>query len=309
MPTVRIGGRCHETSPSVVPVIERIDEARIAVRAARAAGNVVGLVPTMGALHDGHVRLIERCRAETDFVVVSIFVNPTQFGPTEDFARYPRTPELDNQRCASAGADLVFAPGAGTMYPRGPLSTFVEVPGLSQRLEGASRPGHFRGVTTVVLKLFAIITPDYAYFGEKDFQQQVVIRRMVSDLNLPVEIRVVPTVREPDGVALSSRNRYLEPADRAAATVLSAALRRAKGAVDRGERDAERVRQILRETVESEGRATLDYAEVADAESLEPLSRLTPGRGAVALLAARIGPVRLIDNTVLMEPRVEGGSP
>lgn len=293
----------------MVPVIEGIVEVRDAVKAARATGKVVGLVPTMGALHDGHARLIERCRAETGFVVASIFVNPTQFGPTEDYARYPRTPELDNRRCASAGADLIFAPRAESMYPSGHPSTFVEVPRLSQVLEGASRPGHFRGVTTVVLKLFSIVTPDYAYFGEKDFQQQVVIRRMVADLDLGVKIRVVPTVREPDGLALSSRNRYFDPADRAAATVLSAALRRAKEAVTGGERDADRVRQLLRNTIQSERRAALDYAEVADADTLEPLSRLTAGRRAVALLAVRIGPVRLIDNTILMESPVEGGPP
>src|SRR4051812_4015273 len=189
----------------------------------------------MGALHDGHVRLIEHCRAETGFVVVSIFVNPIQFGPNEDLARYPRTPELDNQRCAAAGADLIFAPAVESMYPRGPQSTFVEVPGLSQVFEGASRPGHFRGVTTVVLKLFTIVAPDYAYFGEKDFQQQVVIRRMVTDLNLPVGLRTIPTVRESDGLALSSRNRYLDQTERGAATVLSAALRRAAAAVAGGE--------------------------------------------------------------------------
>jgi pantoate--beta-alanine ligase len=283
----------------VIPVIEGIDEVRIAVKAARATGKVIGLVPTMGALHEGHVRLIEYCRAETDFVVVSIFVNPTQFGPNEDFERYPRTFDLDRQRCSAAGADLIFAPSVDAMYPRGQLSTFVEVPRLTHVLEGASRPGHFRGVTTVVLKFFTTIATDVAYFGEKDFQQQVVIRRMVADLNLPVAIRTVPTVRDHDGLALSSRNRYLNPDERRAATVLSLALRAASEAVSTGENDADRVRQILGNTIRSERRARLDYAEVADAETLEPLSRLTPGRQAVALVAAWIGSVRLIDNIIL----------
>lgn len=286
----------------MVPVIVGIDEVRIAVRAARAAGKVVGLVPTMGALHLGHVRLIERCRAESDFAVVSIFVNPTQFGPNEDFRRYPRTPDLDHQRCAEVGADLIFAPSAAVMYPpQDSPGTFVEVPGLSDVLEGSFRPGHFRGVATVVLKLFTIVAPDVAYFGEKDYQQQLVIRRMVADLNLPVEVRTVPTVREPDGLALSSRNRYLDRDERRAATVLSRALRRASRAVGEGERDADRIRQILRDTIQSEERAALDYAEVADAGSLESLARLTPGRRAVALLAVRIGQTRLIDNMMVIE--------
>jgi pantoate--beta-alanine ligase len=285
----------------VIPVIEGIDEVRQAVRAARAAGEVIGLVPTMGALHPGHVRLIERCRAETGHVVVSIFVNPTQFGPSEDYARYPRTLEHDRQCCEAAGAHLIFAPDAAAMYPRGSSTTFVEVPGLSEVLEGASRPGHFRGVATVVLKLLSIIAPDYAYFGQKDYQQQVLIRRMVSDLNLPVEIRTVPTVREPDGLALSSRNRYLDPAERKVATVLSSALRGAEQAVMDGERDAGRIRQILRDIVQSEPGASLEYVEVADADTLEPLTRLNERQGAIALVAARIGRTRLIDNAILME--------
>jgi pantoate--beta-alanine ligase len=285
----------------VVPVLETIDEIRAAVRTARAAGKVVGLVPTMGALHRGHARLIECCRAESGFVVVSIFVNPTQFGPNEDLARYPRTPALDNEVCAQTGADIIFTPHAATMYPGNAPATFVEVPRLSDILEGASRQGHFRGVATVVLKLLAIVTPDIAYFGEKDYQQQLVIRRMVSDLNLPVQIRTVAIVREPDGLALSSRNRYLDPAQRQAAAVLSQALRSAGAAVAGGERDAGRVRQILRETVQSQVAAAFEYAEVADAETLEPLAHLASGRRAVALLAVRVGPARLIDNQVLIE--------
>jgi pantoate--beta-alanine ligase len=279
--------------------VESIEAVRGAVAAARRAGGTIGLVPTMGALHDGHLRLIERCRAESDLVVVSIFVNPTQFGPSEDLERYPRTLAEDCARCAAAGAEVVFAPQVATIYPHGTESTFVEVPGLSDVLEGASRPGHFRGVATVVLKLFAIVGPDRAYFGQKDYQQQVLIRRMVADLHVPVAITTVPTVREPDGLALSSRNRYLTPAQRRAATVLARALERAGQAVLQGERIGNRVRQILRETIESEPLARLDYAEVADAESLAPLDELGPQRPAVALVAAWVGSTRLIDNRLL----------
>jgi pantoate--beta-alanine ligase len=282
--------------------VATVSEVRDVVGTARAAGLVVGLVPTMGALHRGHLRLIERCRSECGLAVVSIFVNPTQFGPDEDFERYPRNLDADLASCASAGADLVFTPDAATMYPGGPQAgTFVEVPGLSSVLEGASRPGHFRGVATVVLKLFAIVQPDFAYFGAKDYQQQALIRRMVADLNLPVEVRTVETVREPDGLALSSRNRYLDPDQRRAASVLYRALTAARTAVTAGERNAERVRQVLRETIESEAAAALDYAEVADADTLEPLTELAPGRKAVGLLAVRIGGTRLIDNAVLTD--------
>ena len=280
--------------------VTSVAEVRAEVAAARRAGKVVGLVPTMGALHAGHVRLVERCREECGFVVVSVFVNPTQFGPGEDLGRYPRTPEADRLACESAGADVVFAPDAVAVYPRGPdRSTFVEVPGVSTVLEGASRPGHFRGVATVVLKLFEIARPDLAFFGAKDYQQQLLIRLMVEDLNSPVEVRSVPTVREPDGLAMSSRNRYLGPEDRRAAGVLFRALEAARAAVGGGERDANRVRQILTGTIESERRARLDYAEVSDPRTLEPLAVIDPDRGAVGLLAVRIGTTRLIDNAVL----------
>ena len=286
----------------MVRLVETVEEVRAEVRAARGSGRVVGLVPTMGALHAGHARLIERCRAEAGLVIVSVFVNPLQFGPAEDYGRYPRALEDDLRVSERAGADLVFAPTAETMYPRGrDGTTFVEVPGLSDVLEGASRPGHFRGVATVVLKLFAITGADVAFFGAKDYQQQVLIRRMVEDLNLPVAVRTVGTVREADGLALSSRNRYLNPEERRAATVLSRALRRAREAVAAGERDGNRVRQVLTETIESEQAARLDYAEVADAESLQPLAELAPGRRAVGLLAVRVGATRLIDNAVLTD--------
>jgi pantoate--beta-alanine ligase len=284
----------------VIPVVAGIEEVRAAVRDARARGLTVGFVPTMGALHDGHASLIRAARAETGFVVVSIFVNPTQFGPTEDFARYPRTPEDDRACCTAAGADLIFAPDAPTMYPRPrDASTFVEVPGLSSVLEGAIRPTHFRGVTTVVLKLFAITQSDLAFFGQKDYQQQLILRRMVDDLNLPVAIRTVPTAREADGLAMSSRNRYLDPDDRRASAVLARALDAAKALIDDGERDANRVRQELTRTIEFERRARLDYAEVADADTLEPIAEIAPGARVVGLLAARFGATRLIDNAIL----------
>ena len=284
------------TLPAVVSTIE---EVRRAVRAARSTGKSIGLVPTMGALHRGHVELVEHCGRIADFVVVSLFVNPTQFGPTEDFRRYPRTLELDRDRCREGGADLIFAPSVETMYPNGKLGVYVEVPDISDRLEGASRPGHFRGVATVVLKLFEIVGPDVAVFGEKDFQQLLVIRRMAADLNLPIQIVGVATVRESDGLALSSRNRYLDADERRAAGILSRSLENARVAVEQGERNADRVRQILRETIESEPLARLDYAEVVDAETLEPIERLALERPTVALLAVRVGPARLIDNARL----------
>jgi pantoate--beta-alanine ligase len=283
----------------VVELVETVSGVQGAVASARASGRRVGLVPTMGALHEGHARLIEHCCRRTGLAIVSIFVNPTQFGPAEDFDRYPRSLDDDRRRCEAAGAGLVFAPSVETIYPNGPHSTFVEVPGLSDVLEGASRPGHFRGVATVVLKLFELVRPDLAYLGQKDFQQQLVIRRMVQDLHLPVEIDTCPTIREADGLAMSSRNRYLKPAERQAARVLYLALENAQAAVTAGVRQAGRVRQILRETIESEPLARLDYAEVAGTETLDPLQDLETGGCAVVLLAARVGSTRLIDNRLL----------
>ncbi len=282
-----------------IRIVETIEEVRDHVAQAKRLGRTVGLVPTMGALHAGHARLIEVARAECDEVIVWIFVNPTQFGPSEDFSRYPRTLDADLAIAERSGANLAFVPSVDTIYPPGPPATYVEVPGLSTVLEGASRPGHFRGVATVVLKFFNIVLPDVAYFGQKDYQQQLLLRRMVADLNVPVRIETVPTVREPDGLALSSRNRYLNAEERQAATVLSRALREAESVVRSGERSADRVRQVLRSTLESERLASVDYAEVADADTLEPLATLGEGRGAVALLAVRVGPARLIDNAVL----------
>ncbi len=288
------------SQPSI-PIARTIAEVRQAVARARRDGRIVGLVPTMGALHAGHLRLVEEARAASDFVVVSIFVNPSQFGPTEDFRRYPRTLEADVDLCARGGAALIFAPEVEEMYPRGTLATYVEVPTLSDRLEGASRPGHFRGVATVVIKLFTIVGADLAFFGAKDYQQLQVIRAMVADLNVPIEIRTVATVREPDGLAMSSRNRYLNAEERQAAVVLSKALEAAAESVRQGERDADRVRQILRATIESESLAVLDYAEVADAVTLDPVNRIQSRHRSVALLAVKVGPARLIDNAVLPE--------
>jgi pantoate--beta-alanine ligase len=282
-----------------VAVLETIAEVRAGVAEAKRVGKLVGFVPTMGALHAGHVSLIERARSEAGAVVVSIFVNPTQFGPNEDYSRYPRSFESDLRLSEEAGAEMIFVPDVATMYPPGMPTSYVEVPGLSSILEGASRPGHFRGVATVVLKLFGIVGPDLAYFGQKDYQQQLILRRMVTDLNVPVEIVTVPTVREPDGLALSSRNRYLNADERSAAKVLSRALEEAATAVRGGERSADRIRQIMNGRLELEPLATLDYVEVADAATLEPLIELHAGRPAVALLAVRVGPARLIDNAIL----------
>ncbi len=283
-------------------MVERLESTvavRAAVSAARESGRRVGLVPTMGALHTGHARLIERCHSQSGITIVSIFVNPTQFGPSEDFSRYPRALEDDLKVCEASGASVVFAPSVQTMYPSALESTFVEVPLLSNILEGASRPGHFRGVATVVLKLFEIVRPDLACFGQKDYQQQLVIRRMVADLHLGVEIDTCPTIREEDGLAMSSRNRYLNADERKGAGVLFCALENARTACTAGEQDAGQVRQILRETIESEPLARLDYAEVASAETLEPLAHFEQGTRAVALLAVRFGSTRLIDNMLL----------
>jgi pantoate--beta-alanine ligase len=274
-------------------VVTTVADLRRAVTAARGAGQSVGLVPTMGALHAGHASLIDLARAENGFVVVSIFVNPTQFGPHEDLARYPRPFERDLDVCRRHGADLVFAPTVEEMYPAG-FRTFVAVTGLEDVWEGASRPGHFRGVAAVVLKLLNQCRPDRAYFGQKDAQQARIVRQLVRDLDVPVEVRIGPTVREPDGLALSSRNVYLDPAQREQAPVLWRALERARERIAAGERDAEAVRRALAETVATAPLATLDYAAVVEADGLTPPARLS---GDVLLaLAVRFGATRLIDN-------------
>jgi pantoate--beta-alanine ligase len=247
----------------------------------------------MGALHEGHAALVRAARRETGFVVVSVFVNPTQFGPQEDFARYPRTLDADRAVCGEAGADLVFAPSAGEMYPDG-SATFVEVTGLQDVLDGASRPGHFRGVCTVVLKLLHIVLPDVAYFGQKDAQQARIVRQMVRDLNVPVSVRVEQTVRETDGLAMSSRNRYLSPTERALATRIYAALRDVRERAAAGEVDVARLESALAAALAAIPGARVDYARVVDADTLRPLARLD--RPALALAAVVLGTTRLIDN-------------
>jgi pantoate--beta-alanine ligase len=262
----------------------------------RKAGRSVGLVPTMGALHEGHLSLIRRAREENDVVVVSVFVNPTQFGPQEDYSRYPRDLSRDTALAVEAGADLVFAPAAEEMYLPG-HSTWVEVEGLTDGLCGASRPGHFRGVCTVVTKLFALCRPDRAYFGQKDAQQLAVIRRMERDLNLGVDVVSCAIVREDDGLALSSRNVYLTPEERAQAVVLSRSLRAAEQLVAEGEHRAKAIEATVRQVLAEATLGEVDYVALVDAEELTPVEVIA---GEVLLaLAVRFGGTRLIDNTVL----------
>lgn len=262
------------------------------------SGKSIGLVPTMGALHEGHLALIRGCRAENDLAIMSLFVNPTQFDRRDDLERYPRDLERDSRMAREAGVDIIFAPGVEDMYPGGYV-TYVSVERLTDRWEGASRPGHFRGVATVCAKLFAICRPHRAYFGQKDYQQSLVVRRLAADLNLGLQIVVVPTVREPDGLALSSRNVLLTPEERRQATALSRALFQAQAAVRSGERDAGCVRAAIETEIRSAPLAALDYVGVCDPDTLEPLERIT-GR-AVAVVAASFGTTRLIDNA-LLEP-------
>ena len=276
--------------------MELFTTVRQMVQAREAAPRPLGLVPTMGYLHAGHLALVKRAREESAAVVVSIFVNPTQFGPTEDLATYPRDMERDLALLEQERADIVFAPSVEEMYPA-EYSTYVDVEGITSRLEGEQRPEHFRGVATVVTKLFTIVRPDRSYFGQKDGQQLVVVRRLAQDLNLCTEVVAVPTVREPDGLALSSRNAYLSERERKAASVLSHALRRVEELWRGGERDGEALRGKMRRTVQAEPLAELDYVSVADVVTLEEMS--TVDRHAMASLAVRVGRARLIDNIQL----------
>ncbi|MGI8770576.1 MAG: pantoate--beta-alanine ligase [Acidobacteriaceae bacterium] len=262
----------------------------------RRAEKTVGLVPTMGALHAGHLSLVRAARAACDAVAVSIFVNPTQFGPNEDFSKYPRTFEQDCALLRAEGVELVFAPGVGELYAEG-ASTFVEVEGISGRLDGASRPGHFRGVATVVAKLFAIVQPNKAFFGQKDAAQVAVLRSMVRDLCFGVELVVCPTVREPDGLALSSRNRYLTVAERGQALVLSRALAQIEASFRAGERDAAALRAVGLRVVAAEPAVRLDYLAVVDPDTLE--ERTKASTGTLVAVAAWLGTTRLIDNALL----------
>jgi pantoate--beta-alanine ligase len=278
---------------SELDVYRTIPEIRQAVAAARKAGQRIGLMPTMGALHAGHARLIEVARTECDFVAVSIFVNPTQFGPNEDFERYPRSFEADCELCARSGAAAIFAPDIATMY-RASFRTFVEVEGLQDALCGASRPGHFRGVCTVVLKLFNIVQPDAAYFGQKDAQQALILTRMVRDLDVPVEMRTVPTVREPDGLALSSRNQYLDAEQRKNAPALWQTLQAAQRLIENGEREPGAIERTMTDRLAIIPGARVDYARVVSAETLQSLACL---HGPILIaLAVFFGQTRLIDN-------------
>jgi pantoate--beta-alanine ligase len=256
----------------------------------------VGFVPTMGYLHEGHLALVKQARLENSAVIVSIYVNPAQFGPREDFGAYPRDLNRDLELLWGGGADIVFVPADDEMYPLG-FSSWVDVEKVTERLEGASRPGHFRGVATVVAKLFNIVQPSRAYFGQKDAQQVVVIKRMVVDLNMGVEVVVVPTVRENDGLAMSSRNIYLSSKERQAATILFKALTLARRLGQGGEKDAEKIRRQMTALIQKEPLAQIDYVSIADAETLEELNLID--RPAVASLAVRIGKTRLIDNMPL----------
>jgi pantoate--beta-alanine ligase len=288
-----------------VEVVESVAACRSLLDRARAAGRVVGLVPTMGALHDGHTSLMNRARAECDVVAVSIFVNPLQFGDPEDIARYPRTLERDLRVCAESDADVVFVPSVEEMYPSWPdaPSTTVSVRGVSEAWEGASRPGHFDGVATVVAKLFTMAGPCRAYFGLKDFQQLAVVRRMARELSLPVEVVGCPIVREPDGLALSSRNVRLSATEREAATVLSRALAAGRAVLEDGERSGRAVARAMHAVVAAEPLVQLDYAVVVDAGSLDEMVTVAgdaAGQGSLRLLiAAQVGPVRLIDNSAV----------
>jgi pantoate--beta-alanine ligase len=281
------------------PVVTTIAALRQQIASARAQGQRVGFVPTMGALHAGHASLITAARRAHECVVVSIFVNPTQFGPTEDFSRYPRTLDADLALCAAAGATLVWTPTVEEIYPPGD-QTIVDVEQLSKLLEGRHRPTHFRGVTTVVLKLLLAVVPDIAYFGQKDYQQQLLIRTMVRDLFLPVQIETCATIREDDGLALSSRNRYLSPVERESARVLSQALFFVRDRIAAGERQLEPLVKDVLARLWATPLVTPDYFTIVAAHSLEPLA--VPCPNMVALVAARVGTTRLIDNCLLPVP-------
>ena len=273
-----------------------INSLRAECRAARVAHKRIGFVPTMGALHDGHLSLIRAAKSRCDLVVASIFVNPTQFGPNEDLAKYPRTFERDCQLLEKENADLLFAPTVEEMYPQDAV-TWVTVEGLSEKLDGKSRPGHFRGVTTVVAKLFHIVEPDIAFFGQKDAAQVAIIRRMVRDMKFPVEIVACPIVREPDGLAMSSRNAYLDSSQRKAALVLSRALWEVERKYKSGERDTNTLIERGKQLIAKEPAARLDYLELVNADTLDPVAQATPGT--MVAVAAYVGNTRLIDNLLL----------
>ena len=280
-------------------VVETIDEMR---KLRPKLAEPVGFVPTMGYLHEGHLSLVKRARAENQTVVVSIFVNPTQFGPQEDFNSYPRDTQRDLALLEKEKTDIVFMPSVAEMYPS-QFNSWVEVGKVTERLEGASRPGHFRGVTTVVAKLFNIVQPTRAYFGQKDAQQAIAIKKMVTDLNMNLEVVACPTVREPDGLAMSSRNTYLNQKQRQAAVVLYQALNLAQQLYSQGEKDAKRIRQQMITLIEKQPLANIDYVSIANTETLEELDTISPP--ALVSLAVKIGKPRLIDNVVLSTETLE----
>ena len=277
-------------------ILRKAVETRSEIRAAKLQGKRVGFVPTMGALHDGHISLIRAAKSQSNFVVASIFVNPTQFGPNEDLAKYPRPFEADREKLEAERVDLLFAPSVEEMYPPG-AGTFVTAEGITDRLDGRSRPGHFRGVTTVVAKLFHIVEPDVAFFGQKDAAQAAIIKRMVRDLMFSVEIVIAPIVRESDGLALSSRNAYLSPAERKQATVLSRALREVEKRYRGGERSSAELIETARAVLAGELSVHVDYIEIVDRDTLEPVAEAQAGN--LVAVAAFVGTTRLIDNLML----------
>lgn len=277
-------------------ILQRAVDTRSETRAAKLQGKRVGFVPTMGALHDGHISLIRAAKSQSDFVVASIFVNPTQFGPNEDLEKYPRPFEADRQKLEAERVDLLFAPSVEEMYPPG-AGTFVSAEGITDRLDGRSRPGHFRGVTTVVAKLFHIVEPDVAFFGQKDAAQAAIIKRMVRGLMFSVEIVIAPIVRESDGLALSSRNAYLSPAERKQATVLSRALREVEKRYRGGERSSAELIETARGVFAGELSVHVDYIEIVDRDTLEPVAEAQAGN--LVAVAAFVGTTRLIDNLIL----------
>ena len=280
----------------IMETIRTISWMKQKAREARLEQRVIGFVPTMGALHAGHLALVERARRECSPVYASIFLNPTQFGANEDLSKYPRPLEADMEKLTAAKVHGLFLPQAADIYPPG-FSTYVQVDGLSERLEGKLRPGHFRGVATVVLKLLEIVQPHYAYFGRKDAQQVRIVQQMVRDLNLDTEIVVCPIVREPDGLAMSSRNAYLSAEERKAATVLSKSLRAAEKEIATGVRESLQLERAMRKVLEAEPRARVDYAEIVDVETFQPVVRLA--RPCYAVLAVHVGKARLIDNMLI----------
>lgn len=279
--------------PRVITTSQEMQQTALQLRA---SGQRIGLVPTMGALHEGHLSLVRAAKGDCDVAIATIFVNPTQFGPREDFSKYPRTLENDLALLDSASCDLVFAPAPDQIYPPG-FSTYVEPPAVAKPLEGVFRPDHFRGVCTVVLKLFNLVPSDVAYFGRKDYQQSLVIRHLARDLDLPLQISVCPIIREPDGLALSSRNRYLSPDERRQSLALSSALKRVSKAFAQGERSAAALSTLMQETLLAAGIERIDYATVVNAQTLEDIDRIE--QLSVALIACHVGTTRLIDNEVL----------